>query len=134
MLWSSVSWNVNLLNFLKLLTYSFRDATGNGACGLGPKFCGENCTSTCDQKSNCNPGWGMQWSKADKCPLNVCCSEYGFCGTTEDFCGGTKVTAPSCPAGQGSSNNRLIGYYEAWNSERACDSELRNYGWIKKFY
>lgn len=28
-----------------------------------------------------------KWSKAETCPLNVCCSKFGFCGTTEDFCG-----------------------------------------------
>jgi hypothetical protein len=37
-----------------------------------------NCTANCDQKSECDPGWGSEWSSATKCPLNVCCSEYGY--------------------------------------------------------
>ncbi len=45
----------------------------DGFCGLGPDFCGpDNCISTCDQKSECDPGWGSQWSSASTCPLNVC--------------------------------------------------------------
>lgn len=62
----------------------------------------------------------------------VCCSAYGFCGTTSDFCTETDddenscqsncdyPTEPSC-----SSNNvlkRVIGYYESWSTTRTCDS------------
>ena len=55
--------------------------SNGGVCGLGPTFCGAgNCTSSCDYKSDCDPGWGAQWSNAEKCPLNVCCSKFGFCG------------------------------------------------------
>ncbi|OTB01251.1 glycoside hydrolase family 18 protein [Hypoxylon sp. CI-4A] len=95
-------------------------ATGKGTCGTGPKFCGDGCTSQCNYKSECDPGWGMKWSNMSKCPLNVCCSEYGFCGTTDQFCGGKKVISPSCDPAAGSSNNRTIGYYEGWNYQHAC--------------
>lgn len=79
-----------------------------GVCGLGPDFCGgTNCTSSCDQKSECDPGWGAQWSTKQKCPLNVCCSKFGFCGTTKDFCGTATVKKPS--SGGSSSNQRTIG-------------------------
>lgn len=79
-----------------------------GVCGLGPDFCGgSNCTSSCDQKSECDPGWGAQWSTKQKCPLNVCCSKFGFCGTTKDFCGTATVKKPS--SGGTSSNQRTIG-------------------------
>lgn len=57
---------------------------------------------------------------SEHCPLNVCCSEFGFCGTTEDFCGDSTVTQPSCSGT--SSTKRMIGYYEGWNHERACDT------------
>jgi len=32
---------------------------------------------------------GTEYAPAGKqtCPLNVCCSQWGFCGTTADFCG-----------------------------------------------
>lgn len=56
------------------------DATGKGVCGLGPDFCGKGCTSDCDRKSECDPGWGKEWSNASTCPLKVCCSKFGFCG------------------------------------------------------
>jgi len=46
--------------------------------------------------SECDPGWGANWSAHEKCPLNVCCSKFGFCGTTEEFCGNKKVNKPSC--------------------------------------
>ncbi|EPE06529.1 chitinase class V [Ophiostoma piceae UAMH 11346] len=92
----------------------------NGLCGMGPNYCAPgNCTTSCDAKSDCDPGWGSEWSASSKCPLNVCCSEYGFCGTTSDFCGDKKVKKPSC--GGTSSKGRTIGYYEGWSSTRACD-------------
>ncbi|RDB25300.1 Chitotriosidase-1 [Hypsizygus marmoreus] len=91
-----------------------------GSCGLGPESCGpENCISNCDRKSDCDPGWGSQWSNAESCPLNVCCSKFGFCGTTQEFCGDVAVTAPSCSGS--SSSKRTIGYYEAWGITRPCD-------------
>ena len=34
-----------------------RDELGAGVCGLGPDFCGDGCISTCDYKSECDPGW-----------------------------------------------------------------------------
>ena len=82
--------------------------SNGGVCGLGPTFCGAgNCTSSCDQKSECDPGWGSKWSSKEKCPLNVCCSKFGFCGTTKEFCGDKTVKKPS---GNGAtSNQRTIG-------------------------
>lgn len=97
-----------------------RDDDGNGVCGLGPDFCGDGCTSTCDYKSECDPGWGIEWSNATTCPLNVCCSDYGFCGTAEDYCHGAVVSSPECDISAGSSNGRTIGYYEGWNWQRSC--------------
>ncbi|KAJ2907324.1 hypothetical protein MKZ38_003180 [Zalerion maritima] len=96
------------------------DDTGAGVCGLGPDFCGEGCTSTCDYKSECDPGWGMEWSNATTCPLNVCCSKFGFCGMTESFCGGPLSAVPQCDSAAKSSDKRTIGYYEGWNLERDC--------------
>ncbi|KAJ5735165.1 glycoside hydrolase family 18 protein [Penicillium malachiteum] len=94
--------------------------SNTGVCGLGPDFCGSDvCISSCDAKSDCDPGWGSEWSTAETCPLNVCCSKFGFCGTTSEFCGNTTVTQPSCSSGT-SASNRIIGYYEGWSSTRAC--------------
>ncbi|KAM0255868.1 hypothetical protein ACHAQJ_005373 [Trichoderma viride] len=49
----------------------------SGVCGYGPAYCGIGCTSKCDSKAECG-----QFSKDGKttCPLNVCCSQFGFCG------------------------------------------------------
>jgi chitinase len=110
--------------------------TKKQVCGLGPDYCGDTCISTCDYKSECDPGWGSTWSNAETCPLNVCCSKYGFCGksiqlpwsferrterigTTSDFCGNKTVTKPSCSGT--STSGRTIGYYEGWSTTRACD-------------
>ncbi|KAH8649259.1 chitinase [Xylariales sp. PMI_506] len=92
----------------------------NNVCGLGPSYCAPgNCTNSCDAKSDCDPGWGAQWSAKESCPLNVCCSQYGFCGTTSEFCGDEKVTSPSCTGGN-SAAQKIIGYYEGWSTTRAC--------------
>lgn len=62
----------------------------------------------------------------------VCCSPYGFCGTTADFCTETDDEDTSCQSNCGyptepscSSDDvlkRVIGYYESWSSTRICDS------------
>lgn len=52
----------------------------SGYCGYGPTYCGDGCTSNCDAHAEC----GQYSESGDKeCPLNVCCSQHGFCGTTE---------------------------------------------------
>ena len=97
-----------------------RDDTGAGVCGMGPDFCGDGCTSGCHWKSECDPGWGSEWSNMTTCPLNVCCSDFGFCGTTADFCNGKTIPNPQCPVSAKSASKKLIGYYEGWNYQRPC--------------
>lgn len=59
------------------------------------------------------------------CPLNVCCSEFGNCGTTVDFCGKgcqsgcENFTRPACDA-ETSSGKRTVGYYQSWSINRPC--------------
>jgi chitinase len=50
----------------------------------------------------------------------VCCSKYGFCGTTKEFCGDKKVDRPSC-AVNGQGFDRVVGYYESWSQDRPCN-------------
>ncbi|KAH6655949.1 hypothetical protein BKA67DRAFT_675964 [Truncatella angustata] len=106
------------------------DGETQGICGYGPEYCGDTCVSNCTATAPCGKYAEV---KGTTCPLNVCCSAYGFCGTTSDFC--TVVdddddhscqsncespTEPSC-----SSNNvlkKVIGYYESWSTSRVCDS------------
>lgn len=52
--------------------------------------------------------------------MNVCCSDYGFCGTTADFCNGRTIPNPECPVSAKSASKKLIGYYEGWNYQRPC--------------
>ncbi|ETS74742.1 hypothetical protein PFICI_13226 [Pestalotiopsis fici W106-1] len=57
------------------------------------------------------------------CPLNVCCSQYGFCGTTPEFCGQGCQFACEQPKPHGAESNsqkRVIGYWEAFNSNQPC--------------
>ncbi|KAF5591120.1 hypothetical protein FPCIR_6195 [Fusarium pseudocircinatum] len=92
----------------------------NGNCGFGPDYCGKSvCRSDCDRKSDCNPGFGKEWAKGDKCPLNVCCSKHGYCGTTKDFCGSKTVRRPSCK--KGGDMERVVGYFEGWAKNRPCE-------------
>lgn len=59
------------------------------------------------------------------CPLNACCSKYGHCGLTDDFCGAGcqnncgPVGSPTCN-GNATSNQRIVGYYESWAGGRPC--------------
>ncbi|KAK8137867.1 hypothetical protein PG984_001247 [Apiospora sp. TS-2023a] len=101
----------------------------NNLCGYSPGECGAgNCTSNCDAKAEC----GM-YGKAGQqnCPLKVCCSKFGFCGSTDDFCGSGcqsgfggcgNVKRPGCSGN--SIAKRTIGYYESWAATRKCQSVL----------
>ncbi|SPJ79175.1 related to chitinase [Fusarium torulosum] len=104
-----------------------------GVCNYGPEACGTNgkspndkCWSNCDAHAECG-----RYAKipGQKCPLNVCCSRYGFCGMTKDFCKVTSKKEESCqsncaqPGSGGSKGDvqkRVIGYYEAWNYKKKC--------------
>uniref|UniRef100_A0A093VIR1 chitinase n=2 Tax=Talaromyces marneffei PM1 TaxID=1077442 RepID=A0A093VIR1_TALMA len=92
-------------------------------CGYG-SFCQTDCISNCNATAECGKD---AKDPSASCPLNVCCSQWGFCGTGDLFCGNGcqgdncgDPTVPSC-----SSNNvlnRVVGYYESWSSGRACDA------------
>ncbi|UZP46437.1 hypothetical protein NXS19_014249 [Fusarium pseudograminearum] len=94
----------------------------NNVCGTGPDYCSKaKCINSCTYKAECNPGkWDSQYFNATKCPLNVCCSSYGFCGTTEEFCGKETVKRPSCSIGS-QSVKRVIGYYGSGGATRKCN-------------
>ncbi|KAJ7921866.1 hypothetical protein B0H13DRAFT_1502760, partial [Mycena leptocephala] len=69
------------------------------------------------------------------CPLNACCSAFGFCGLTDEFCTTTfdyqganpcisncgVTTLPSCGS---SGSMRKIGYYAGWGNRRACGTNV----------
>jgi chitinase len=101
-------------------------------CGYTKKECGTGCQSNCNAKAECGP-YGRPGSQ--KCPLNVCCSKFGFCGSTDEFCTWTNPDDPDYPkcdtqwggcgavnrpnCGGGSSvSKRTIGYYETWSNSR----------------
>ncbi|KAL2807888.1 glycosyl hydrolases family 18-domain-containing protein [Aspergillus granulosus] len=105
----------------------------SGYCGYGEKYCGKNgkspndvCWSNCDAHAEC----GRFAELAGKaCPLNVCCSAYGFCGMTEEFCAVTDDEETSCQSNceqpgsggrESDAQKRVIGYYEAWNYRKQC--------------
>ncbi|KFX92564.1 hypothetical protein V490_05317 [Pseudogymnoascus sp. VKM F-3557] len=104
-----------------------------GYCNYGPEYCGTNgqspndvCWSNCDAHAECGQNALVPGSP---CPLNVCCSQYGFCGMTADFCTRGPTPDIGCQSncdqpGSGSSGgnvqSRVIGYYESWAHDRAC--------------
>lgn len=109
-----------------------------GYCNYGPEACGpdignnpspnEVCWSNCDATAECGK---FALPKGKECPLNVCCSEFGFCGMTEDFCDKGESDDEGCQSncdqpGSGSSGgdvqSTVIGYYEAWAHDRSCQS------------
>ncbi|KAI1749014.1 hypothetical protein F4782DRAFT_514853 [Xylaria castorea] len=112
-------------------------------CGYGPENCGKgNCTSNCDAKAACGRD---SLNGAVSCPLNVCCSYYGFCGVGSDFCDSphpdapcqkgfgscSDASAPSC--GGSSALGRSIGYYQVSNNygrecQRISPSQINTTG------
>ncbi|KAJ5200417.1 Glycoside hydrolase superfamily [Penicillium cf. griseofulvum] len=105
-------------------------------CGYSAKSCATGCQSNCNAKAECGP-YAVAGSQG--CPLNVCCSEFGFCGSTPEFCvwnntadpnysecstkygGCGSVPRPSCGGASGVSK-RNVGYYESWANTRSCQS------------
>ncbi|EAU33975.1 conserved hypothetical protein [Aspergillus terreus NIH2624] len=82
---------------------------------------------------------GFNLTKLNPCPLNACCSGWGFCGTTMEFCtespadtgapGAFKSGMNGCISNCGTNimnNNekpkffRRVTYYEAYNMDRDC--------------
>ncbi|GKU05305.1 unnamed protein product [Fusarium langsethiae] len=82
-------------------------------------------------------GWDL--AKLNQCPLNSCCSGWGFCGTTTEFCtespadtkapGAFKKDTNGCISNCGTDimNNksppkefRRIGYFQGYNPGRPC--------------
>lgn len=47
----------------------------SGYCGYGPVYCGDGCLSDCEAKAECGK---YAEHGARECPLNTCCSKYGF--------------------------------------------------------
>ncbi|KAL4783534.1 hypothetical protein BJX76DRAFT_368377 [Aspergillus varians] len=99
----------------------------SGNCGFGDTYCGttgkspnDDCWSNCDAHAEC----GKDAKKpGTKCPLNVCCSEFGFCGTTEEFCSSgcqSNCKQPDSGASSGNVQERIIGYYEAFKHDKSC--------------
>ncbi|KAF9048363.1 glycoside hydrolase [Hymenopellis radicata] len=74
---------------------------------------------------------GPQSQGNSTCPLNACCSAFGFCGLTDEFCTTTganpcisncgEPTLPSCGS---SGSMRKIGYYAGWGDRRACGTNV----------
>jgi len=108
----------------------------NNLCGYAAKECGTGCRFNCDAKAECGP---YAPASSQKCPLNVCCSKFGFCGSTDEFCTWTNTDDPIYPAcdtkyggcgavkrpscgGGNSVSKRTIGYYESWSNTRKCSN------------
>ncbi|KAK1699992.1 hypothetical protein BDP55DRAFT_213442 [Colletotrichum godetiae] len=97
-----------------------------GVCSYAPTSCGADvCISNCDAKAPCGQ---YAVPETASCPLNVCCSKHGFCGSTDDFCGdgcqegfGGCGPPPTPQCSGSSAMARRIGYYESWATTRPCD-------------
>jgi chitinase len=123
-------------------------------CGFGPDYCGSGCRSNCNATAMC----GEHSENGEMpCGMKLCCSAMGWCGTTETYCHnadplrGTLPCQPGygscymtpepagCPHGGGSTNGRMVGYYQSWNvRNRACNKvaprHLNTTGYTHLFY
>lgn len=95
-----------------------RDWPNSASPFLSPRTANASVTTECGR--NAAPG-------NETCLLNVCCSEYGNCGTTVDFCGkgcqnNCGLPQPSTCTTKNSSSLRTVGYYESWANTRRCQT------------
>ncbi|KAI0543297.1 glycoside hydrolase [Xylaria curta] len=80
------------------------------------------------------PEGNYNLTELNPCPLNVCCSKWGHCGTTAEFCDviksdtgnpGTTGCISNCETDiqnndEGPSSFMKVGYFEGWNMNRSC--------------
>ncbi|GLT95165.1 hypothetical protein SLE2022_128620 [Rubroshorea leprosula] len=53
------------------------------------------------------------------CPGNLCCSQYGYCGTTDDYCSPSKNCQSNCKGGDsGESASNVRATYHYYNPEQ----------------
>lgn len=65
--------------------------SNTGVCSYAPSSCAPDvCISNCDAKAPCGP---YADPASASCPLNVCCSQHGFCKSREEH------WSPRCPPG-----------------------------------
>lgn len=50
----------------------------SGFCGYDPVYCGDGCVSNCEAAAECGQ---FATTPGKQCPLNTCCSEFGFVST-----------------------------------------------------
>ncbi|KAH7321500.1 family 18 glycosyl hydrolase [Rhexocercosporidium sp. MPI-PUGE-AT-0058] len=120
------------IHSMKLSTSLFLFDLPTGTCNantpcVNAACCAANCTSNCKAKAECGQ-YGV--SGKQNCPLGVCCSQFGFCDSTDDFCntgcqagfgGCGSPKRPSCGGGN-SAGKISIGYYDSWSNTRQCQS------------
>ncbi|KAK0736846.1 glycosyl hydrolases family 18-domain-containing protein [Apiosordaria backusii] len=105
------------------------------SCNYGEEYCGKSgtspndvCWSNCHAKADCGINAAVP---GKKCPLNVCCSRWGFCGMEPDFCAkgkddenGPTGCQSNCeqpgPKHKAGGQDKVIGYYEAWRHDSVC--------------
>ncbi|KAL4261039.1 Secreted chitinase LysM12-like protein [Pleurotus pulmonarius] len=70
---------------------------------------------------------GPQSEKNATCPLNACCSAFGFCGITSDFCTTQQPNpcisncfTPTLPSCSSSRPMRKVAYYAGFGDRRPC--------------
>lgn len=81
-----------------------------GFCGCTERYCGAGCIDNCNgcagRRENAhtllNPNEG-ECSKSNPCKGGECCSQFGFCGCTEPYCGAGCID--NC---NGCSSNRAL--------------------------
>ncbi|KAI5198888.1 glycoside hydrolase [Aureobasidium subglaciale] len=100
----------------------------SNVCGFGELYCGDGCQSHCDAKAECGRD---ATTPGTECPLNVCCrcigcvvnqrySQFGFCGTTSEFCDTgcqSNCGQPNKPGSGTDARNKIIGYWESWRAD-----------------
>ncbi|KAF2824330.1 glycoside hydrolase [Ophiobolus disseminans] len=88
---------------------------------VGPTYCGDGCSSNCDATAPCGKHHKVPGTT---CPLNTCCSEWGFCGTSTEFCNSKCQSNcelhPKPMASGGQVLDKVIGYYESWSARLSC--------------
>lgn len=109
-------------------------AIGQGLClsdGTPPK-------PKSDPKAECGPYAPGDWTKPPECPNKACCSEWGYCGLTAEFCDKSAKCFSNCGYGNLHGDTRgdfeNIAYWLDAEGKLASDPQLLNDKYTKVHY
>ncbi|KAH7121983.1 hypothetical protein B0J13DRAFT_531643 [Dactylonectria estremocensis] len=97
--------------------------SSNNVCSLGPTAAHLSASKAVVPRLSAIPAAGLTTTSTPQVSPQRLLQQYGFYGTTKEFCGDEEVTKASCDV-DSQSIKHVIGYYASSGTSRSCDGIL----------